>query len=215
MVKSKKMSKTGIAVIVLAILLVLSMVMGMTGAWYTKTAAGDGAQSGTISLRDRWLTLTLTVDDGAIEAYRSDKTTQVDLDKVMPGDYIKADSSTFTVSAALAGNDEDVTSVTAWVFLLNAAGRYVQSGSITTGTPVVFDAIEIDVESETLETDKVALGAKDGQGYYLVNQNLTEASMGQNIASFSIGDYSVVAIQSENIADVAAAAAALNIQAAA
>ena len=35
MVKSKKMSKTSIAVIVLAILLSLSLVLGMTGAWFT------------------------------------------------------------------------------------------------------------------------------------------------------------------------------------
>jgi uncharacterized repeat protein (TIGR01451 family) len=41
MVKSKKMSKTGIAVIVLALLLVLSMVMGLTGAWFTDKADGE------------------------------------------------------------------------------------------------------------------------------------------------------------------------------
>jgi len=35
MVKSKKMSKTSIAVIVLAILLVLSLCLGITGAWFT------------------------------------------------------------------------------------------------------------------------------------------------------------------------------------
>jgi flagellar basal body-associated protein FliL len=41
MVKSKKMSKSSIAIIVLALLLVLSMVMGLTGAWFTDKAGHD------------------------------------------------------------------------------------------------------------------------------------------------------------------------------
>ena len=45
MVKSKKMSKTSIAVIVLALLLVLSLVMGMTGAWFTDYKTGSQPQS--------------------------------------------------------------------------------------------------------------------------------------------------------------------------
>lgn len=44
MVKSKKMSKSAIAIIVLALLLVLSMVLGLTGAWFTKTGT-TGSQS--------------------------------------------------------------------------------------------------------------------------------------------------------------------------
>lgn len=44
MEKTKKMSKLSIAVIVLSILLVLSMVMGMTGAWFTWKDQGDGAK---------------------------------------------------------------------------------------------------------------------------------------------------------------------------
>ena len=40
MVKSKKMSKTSIAVIILALLLVLSMVLGLTGAWFTRSDSG-------------------------------------------------------------------------------------------------------------------------------------------------------------------------------
>ena len=35
MVNSKKMSKSSIAVIVLSILLVLSLILGFTGAWFT------------------------------------------------------------------------------------------------------------------------------------------------------------------------------------
>ena len=43
MVKSKKMSKTSIAVIILALLLVLSMVLGLTGAWFTKSGQNETA----------------------------------------------------------------------------------------------------------------------------------------------------------------------------
>lgn len=42
MVKSKKMSKGSLAVIILAVLLVLSMIMGLTGAWFTSKAEKDG-----------------------------------------------------------------------------------------------------------------------------------------------------------------------------
>ncbi len=44
MVKNKKMSKTSIAVIVLALLLVFSLVMGMTGAWFTDTKTPTAQQ---------------------------------------------------------------------------------------------------------------------------------------------------------------------------
>ncbi|HBB44943.1 MAG TPA: hypothetical protein DCZ34_02335 [Clostridiales bacterium] len=43
MVNSKKMSKSSIAVIVLSILLVLSLILGFTGAWFTDSKnSGDG-----------------------------------------------------------------------------------------------------------------------------------------------------------------------------
>ena len=47
MVNSKKMSKSSIAVIVLSILLVLSLILGFTGAWFTDQANGDVTGTGT------------------------------------------------------------------------------------------------------------------------------------------------------------------------
>jgi len=221
MVKSKKMSKTGIAVIVLAILLVLSMVMGMTGAWYSATSNADGAGSGSFKLRDRWISLSLSSADGVIEAYRSDKTTKVtDPDGLMPGDYIKADSSVLTLTVTLEGSDTDYSSVGAYVFLVNSSNQYVQYADMSganafssSNNSLVFSAIEIGVTGVTLES-KDSLGAK-ADGYYQVNTGLTEASMGQIVANFSIGDYTVKAIQKENIADISAAATQLGITAAA
>ena len=151
MVKSKKMSKTGIAVIVMAILLVLSMIMGLTGAWYTAESNAAGQQSTNIVLRDRWLSLTLSAANGAVQTYRKDKTTSVDPDEVMPGDYIKINSTTLTVVAAIEGSDTSVTSVAAYIFLCNADGDYVQSGTIDTtnaNNTVVFTAIPLVVADE-------------------------------------------------------------------
>ena len=45
MVKSKKMSKSSIAVIILSLLLVLSMIMGITGAWFTDKVEFTDAES--------------------------------------------------------------------------------------------------------------------------------------------------------------------------
>jgi hypothetical protein len=50
MVKSKKMSKTSIAVIVLAILLVLSLCLGITGAWFTDKDSGANEKALTFGL---------------------------------------------------------------------------------------------------------------------------------------------------------------------
>ena len=208
MVNSKKMSKSSVAVMVLAILLVLSMILGLTGAWYTANAAGKGEQSGSVSMRDQWLTLSLAADEGAIEAYRADKTTPVELDEVMPGDYLKADSTTFTVTATKTVEAGE--NVSAWVFLLDASGKYVEGQSITTGTPVTFASIEIGVT----DADNY-LGDKDGEGYYQVSTGIGAEDAGEEIATFSIGNYSVVAIQAENLDSLEAAATALNIQAAA
>lgn len=55
MVKSKKMSKGSLAVIILAVLLVLSMVLGLTGAWFTdkKNGGSNGsANFGKVSLAE-------------------------------------------------------------------------------------------------------------------------------------------------------------------
>ena len=52
MVKNRKMSKASVAIIVLALLLVFSLVMGITGAWFTDTKSNNATslQFGTVSL---------------------------------------------------------------------------------------------------------------------------------------------------------------------
>ena len=74
MVNSKKMSKSSIAVIVLSIFLVLSLILGFTGAWFTDKKEGG----------------TETVTMGTIDISTSDAKVAVskDVELNMPGDKI-------------------------------------------------------------------------------------------------------------------------------
>ncbi len=83
MVKSKKMSKTSIAVIVLALLLVLSMVMGITGAWFT-----DYEKQNEVSTF-KFGEVEMNVGSIAVSYVHEDGTTPVGENDVMPGDKIK------------------------------------------------------------------------------------------------------------------------------
>lgn len=91
MVKSKKMSKSTIAVIVLAILLALSLILGMSGAWFTDSANKNG--TGTITFG------TIGIKDNGTEV----KTAQAAYENFLPGDTIaysaKVDLSESTVDA--------------------------------------------------------------------------------------------------------------------
>ena len=85
MVKSKKMSKTSVTIIVLALLLVFSLVMGMTGAWFTdrETDAGNKTINfGTINVK-----LDTATDVGFYGVETGGTALSRDL---MPGDYVRA-----------------------------------------------------------------------------------------------------------------------------
>ena len=98
MVKSKKMSKTSIAVIVLAILLVLSLCLGLTGAWFTDKSDGNTNEQ--------------TIDFGAVRVqYTADAentkwfnaagTALGETRDVLPGDY-------YDVKGSIAFSGADV-----------------------------------------------------------------------------------------------------------
>ena len=81
MVNSKKMSKSSIAVIVLSILLVLSLILGFTGAWFTAKDAGSSNDSlfGKVAIST----------EGSKLTYDGDKTLATET-KLMPGCSVKA-----------------------------------------------------------------------------------------------------------------------------
>ena len=82
MVNSKKMSKSSIAVIVLSILLVLSMILGMTGAWFFTSNSGE-YEGGELT----YGSMAATITPGELAHYNA-KNEVVDRN-VVPGDYVK------------------------------------------------------------------------------------------------------------------------------
>jgi hypothetical protein len=94
MVKSKKMSKTSIAVIVLAIMLVLSLVLGLTGAWFTKTSSD--------SLADRSFTFGNIATATVSYASAGADTIAVDNTHILPGDTIKGGTVTVQLQSNVA-----------------------------------------------------------------------------------------------------------------
>ena len=99
MVKNKKMSKTSVAVIVLALLLVFSLVMGMTGAWFTSKA---GSATST-SLDFGRVVLNVTGGSfGQVSHANNGDSAYLEGVEVMPGDSIN-----YSLTVAKAANSED------------------------------------------------------------------------------------------------------------
>jgi flagellar basal body-associated protein FliL len=98
MVNSKKMSKSSIAVIVLAILLALSMVLGLTGAWFTDKE--DTSEAGTITFGKVEMKVAASEDNDMISTARTSESDTYK--KVMPGDTITLD---LTVARAEDSDD--------------------------------------------------------------------------------------------------------------
>ena len=134
MVNSKKMSKSSIAVIVLSILLVLSLILGFTGAWFTDKKDGDEITKnfGTVELN--------------VAATEFGKVTRVSNEagevtgKIMPGDTIgysltvtKAEGSEdfwFAVTVTIKGLEEDITTTISAENVKDSAKDSVVTGNV-------------------------------------------------------------------------------------
>ena len=86
MVNSKKMSKSSIAVIVLSILLVLSLILGFTGAWFTdskdKDLSDDSLKFGTVAIN---------LEEGSAAAWKNRGLTKtVETAYIVPGSSMEA-----------------------------------------------------------------------------------------------------------------------------
>ncbi|MGN1213100.1 MAG: hypothetical protein ACI4TZ_03560 [Christensenellales bacterium] len=94
MVNSKKMSKSSIAVIVLSILLVLSMILGLTGAWFTASTDGiDGSANGNFG------TVDIAQSEDAYKATWSQTSTGTVEGKLLPGSKLTLSGGTVTAAA--------------------------------------------------------------------------------------------------------------------
>ena len=210
MVKSKKMSKTGIAVIVLAILLVLSLVMGMTGAWYTKSAGPSTEGDYSFTLRDTWIELSAS-GAGTVTVSREVNGTRSNLEApaanqqgvvaytVMPGDYITASGSvTFTVTnTGLVGFYYVIVKDGAPFGATESTAAYVAAGEHAA------DAISVADTLDLVNTDNILVDASSPYTYQ-VSTALTYDNAGDT-ATISFGAYSIYAIQAENVGGAAGA----------
>ena len=93
MEKTKRLSKSSIAVIVLSILLVLSMVMGLTGAWFTDRVGG-GDQS--------------VLNFGKVELGGTATTVEITESRNTAVNEKTVDGDSFVISAANVANSSDV-----------------------------------------------------------------------------------------------------------
>ena len=200
MVKSKKMSKTGIAVIVLAILLVLSMIMGMTGAWYSASSANNSTASDySFSLRSDWITLSAS-GSGSVTVTREVAGTSSSVSGtngayvVMPGDVITSSgSASFTVTnSGKVGfyyviEKDDAAQVDSSA----PVAQYVAAGNTADAAINVADTLE-------LTNNGLLTG---GNGSWTVDTELTYGSTAT--ASIHFGSYKIYAIQAENMASAA------------
>lgn len=161
MVNSKKMNKSTVAVIVLALLLVLSLILTATGAWFTdKTESKDNSANiswGTIAIK-------YTDSDDANNGVWVDKTGTTKVTKVLPGDKL-----------SFAGNIAFDTTTDAKVYML------VKISNISVEEALKQYLVVSDV---TLKVDGAALTAVEGvtadEGYafYLVDTTKTVAVAG-------------------------------------
>ena len=122
MVKSKKMSKSAIAIIVLSLLLVLSMVLGLTGAWFTDKVENSEVSSGSLSFGK------VDINGSGVYSitpvtYESNPALFVDGDKITIADGLTiANSSTVKIiylverqiSVSVTSEDFDEEDIAAW-----------------------------------------------------------------------------------------------------
>ncbi|MGN1221891.1 MAG: hypothetical protein ACI4TT_01490 [Christensenellales bacterium] len=190
MVNSKKMSKSSIAVIVLSILLVLSMILGLTGAWFTdKDNAGN--EDATLTIGNIG-SVSVTATDYVWHRLGSE--TQLDPvnDKVMPGDYLKAGSVTIDVTAG----DEDV-----WYLIKGANGKFYKMGEgalVELAEPAAQSEglADVTVEGAFVKLGDIALdGTVSGSG--TISDSLL---MGTTVTVAGDG-YTIAIIQKTNVSD--------------
>ena len=188
MVNSKKMSKSSIAVIVLAIMLALSMILGVTGAWFTYTQeAADTGASGVFGK----VNMVLEIADGSeAKITRADRSTAVEgttADPIMPGDVVSA--ATYTLSI---GDDSE------------AAFYVIKNNENNKFYEVVDNAL---VEITDSKAGSFAKGAEDvtfgGAEVVLTGADYGNGYQGADYTSSTSG-YTLYAIQQANLDDATA-----------
>lgn len=165
MIKSRKFSKLSLAVIVLSLLLVFSLVMGLTGAWFTDVKTNNGG----VSMNFGHITLNVnnTTNFGFLNGDSSALT-----EPLMPGDKVKA-----TLSVSNAGEAAYVVVYVGLKFSKTgeadrfALNKWYYYGDKNIGTEAEthdYDLIEVTFDGEENPTNlsKMTAIAKDDSASY-------------------------------------------------
>ena len=193
MVNSKKMSKSTVAIVLLSLLLVLSLILTATGAWFTAT---DKQDSGAADLKFGNLSVAGSVTDmevklnGAEWAKVTEGTTIV-----MPGDKVRGGVYTFTITT----NDR-----AGAYYLLKSGDKYytVEDGVAKEYTTGNLTAVAL------TGTETITFGGVGAEGAYVGGAEGSAVSNDKQNESVSVaaGSYTIYVIQASNIAADGAAA---------
>ena len=203
MVKSKKMSKTSIAVIILALLLVLIMVLGITGAWFTdkhdpSDVTGQSlsfGKIGEVELTVTGFTWTQGVNEDAISGGRT---------VVMPGDNVKGGRIHIAYTGTGVRDVYYVLVKDGAFYTLNSSSGLVaitevsgvgEAGELTTAG-IDFDMRNTYIEV-TADGESTGLEVKWANRESLTNKY--EEADDFNFLTIANGDYEVRIIQQDNL----------------
>lgn len=204
MVKSKKMSKSTVAIVLLSLLLVLSLILTATGAWFTAkddatTGEGSNVSFGTLGA--------VTLTAGNAEWKDAAGTAVEDRTYYMPGD--KVISASLKIEYSNSGSEASVyyalTDGTNW-YTLDAANNKLVSATVA-GTIAKGASVEIAGTISTVTVDDTAYKL-DGS---TESKSIPNGAQGKTLDTLAVGlvangtEYSVYVIQSTNVTDASEA----------
>lgn len=192
MVNSKKMSKSTVAVVVLAMLLVLSLVLSATGAWFTHKDSNAADDS---SFTFRVTGMNIAIDATAESHIERDEdgdntyevTSGIAATDLMPGDKIVGGDVTVTFTVA---NGED-----AWYIVKVGEKWYSADGVEVTEATGLKKVSQI-----SGETNKLTFGGVD----VTVPDTTDNTQQGKPYSYAGLGAMEIRMIQTENISQTEA-----------
>ena len=183
----KKMNKSTVAIVVLALLLIVSLVLTATGAWFTSSGTADDDGKGGVF---GYVTVAFTADAGA-KITRADGTTIVAGtadDPIMPGDIVSASKYTLT----LDDKSEDAFYLIKSKNAADTKFYVVSDGKLVEATEHVAGTLTSDAKTVEFQADAVTISGKD-TGNDKQGTDYTAATSG----------YTVYAIQQANLSNKA------------
>ena len=182
MVNSKKMSKSTVAIVLLSLLLVLSLILTATGAWFTYTTKNDAnGTDGKYTFRDGAMSATIgemSTTFGKVMRGTEEVTDHAD---VMPGDVIKGGS--LEVSFEAKGEGAYI------VYRIGNGAWKVLSGADATAANLT--ASKAPIEKLKLSVDDLTLTGD--------NYDNTHQGTDIDVSSIALGAVEIRMIQVENL----------------